>query len=77
MFISHEGVAVNLDRVDYIKVELNAFTEGYEIRLQLADKRMTITASEPMTEEEAKVVYGTILAAMNGRCSKAFYKSLF
>lgn len=66
MFISHEGVAVNLDRVDYITVRHNPVTKEYEIALQLADERMSITGSEPMTEEEAKVVYGTILAAMNG-----------
>ena len=66
MFISHEGVAVNLDRVDYIKVRHNVLTESYEIVLQLADERITLKASKPMTEEEAKFVYGCLMASLNG-----------
>lgn len=66
MFISYEGVAVNLDKVDYIKVKPGNILESYEIVLQLAGKHMTITASEPMTEEEAKFVYGCLLASFNG-----------
>lgn len=66
MFISHEGVAVNLDRVDYIKVERNPLTYGCEIVLQLSDERLTLTASKPMTEDEAKFVYGCLMASLNG-----------
>jgi hypothetical protein len=67
MFISHEGVAVNLDRVDYIKIERNCITtEGYGIVLQLADERLTLKASKPMTEDEVKFVYGCLLASING-----------
>lgn len=67
MFISHEGVAVNLDRVDYIKIERNRITtEGYGIVLQLADERLILKASKPMTEDEAKFVYGCLMASLNG-----------
>lgn len=66
MFISHEGVAVNLDRVDYIKIKENCITESYEIFLQLSDERLTLTASKPMTEDEAKFVYGCLMASLNG-----------
>ena len=66
MFISHEGVAVNLDRVDYIKIKHNCITEGYEIVLQLADERLTLKASKPMTEDEVKFVYGCLMASLNG-----------
>lgn len=66
MFISHEGVAVNLDRVDYIKIKRNCITEEYEIVLQLEDERLTLKASNPMTEDEAKFVYNCLLASLNG-----------
>lgn len=67
MFISHENKCVNMDNMDSMEVAYREMYKDYIIQIkQRGLVELCIYSSGNMTFEEAKFVYGTLLASMNG-----------
>lgn len=67
MYISHESKCVNLDNMDSIEVAFREIHHDYVIQIKARGViQLIIYSSGHMTFEEAKFVYSTLLASING-----------